>query len=507
MTAFGVLQPALAADGKALLEAKCKVCHLPDDNGVQRRIGYQRKTPEGWLMTIARMQIMHGLEISDDDRRTLVKYLADTQGLAPAEAEGLRYAMERRLNTIEEFDTQSKEMCGRCHSPSRFALQRRTAKEWEHLVHFHLGQWPSLEYQAMSRDRDWLELALKEMVPTLAERYGLDDPAWSKWQQERPAPTALVGRWSFSGHMPTRGDLHGVMSVEGGEGDNFRISLDGRYADGKPFKGKGSAILFTGHEWRANVEIDGVAMRQVFSVVNGEMKGRMFETEHDERGLDFVAAKSDQARLLAVQPEFLKAGEEAELTLVGSGLSGKPDFGPGVQLVKVLEQSPERLVVKVRAAADAAPGSREVKLGKLSGPSLAVYKRIDEVKVVPGYAIARIGDNGGATPKVQGRFEAEGWATDAAGKAYRVGILPASWSVEPFNERAAEDEDVKFAGVMQKDGVFLPGDAGPNPARRMSTNNAGNLKVIAEVEDGGQTLKGEGQLIVTVQRWNNPPLP
>jgi quinohemoprotein amine dehydrogenase len=41
----------------------------------------------------------------------------------------------------------------------------------------------------------------------------------------------------------------------------------------------------------------------------------------------------------------------------------------------------------------------------------------------------------------------------------------------------------------------------------MSTNNAGNLKVIAEVEQGGQALKGEGQLIVTIQRWNNPPLP
>ncbi|MOA21370.1 hypothetical protein D3C78_1418600 [compost metagenome] len=60
---------------------------------------------------------------------------------------------------------------------------------------------------------------------------------------------------------------------------------------------------------------------------------------------------------------------------------------------------------------------------------------------------------------------------------------------------------------MQADGVFVPGDAGPNPARKMSTNNAGNLKVIAQVDDGGKPLKGEGQLIVTVQRWNNPPLP
>lgn len=95
-------------------------------------------------MSIGRMQVMHGLQISDDDRRTLVKYLADKQGLAPSETEGVRYAMERRLNTVEQFDEKLSQTCGRCHSGARVALQRRPAKEWEHLVNFHLGQWPSL---------------------------------------------------------------------------------------------------------------------------------------------------------------------------------------------------------------------------------------------------------------------------------------------------------------------------------------------------------------------------
>ncbi|CAD5110267.1 hypothetical protein PSEWESI4_04586 [Pseudomonas carbonaria] len=507
MTTFSVLQPALAEDGEAILNAKCKVCHLPDAGGALSRISQQRKTPEGWLMSIARMQIMHGLQIDDDDRRTLVKYLSDKQGLAPAETDGMRYAMERRLNTVEQFDDQLAQMCARCHSGARVALQRRSAKEWEHLVHFHLGQWPSLEYQSMARDRDWLEIALKDVVPDLASRYPLDDPAWAEWQKAWPEVSALAGQWSFSGHMPARGDVNGVMSVKGSSGDTFQIALEGRYADGKPLTGKGTAILYSGHEWRATLDIDGVSMRQVFSVVNNEMSGRMFETEHDERGLDFVAAKAGEARLLAVQPGYLRAGGEAELSLVGNGLAGKPDFGAGVQVLEVLEQTPERVRVKVRAAADAAPGNRAVAFGQLEGANLAVYKEIGEIKVVPEFSIARVGENGGATPKVQGRFEAEAWGTDAAGKSYRIGFLPATWSVEPFDERAAEDEDVKFAGTMRKDGVFVPGDAGPNPARRMSTNNAGNLKVIAAVEDGGQSLKGEGQLIVTVQRWNNPPLP
>ena len=60
---------------------------------------------------------------------------------------------------------------------------------------------------------------------------------------------------------------------------------------------------------------------------------------------------------------------------------------------------------------------------------------------------------------------------------------------------------------MDKDsGVFTPGAAGPNPERKYQTNNAGNLKVIATLEQGGQTLQGDGHLIVTVQRWNNPPI-
>jgi quinohemoprotein amine dehydrogenase alpha subunit len=212
--------------------------------------------------------------------------------------------------------------------------------------------------------------------------------------------------------------------------------------------------------------------------------------------------------LLAVQPGYLKAGSETEVSLIGSGLKGTPSFGPGVQIVEVLEQTPERMRFKLKAADSAKPGVRQVTLGALKGVTLAVYQRIDQVKVVPEFSVARIGENGGSTPKVQGRFDAEAWGKGADGKPYRIGVFPAQWKVEPFDDRAKEDEDVKFAGSMQADtGVFTPGGAGPNPERKMSTNNAGNLKVIAAVDDAGKSLSGEGHMIVTVQRWNNPPIP
>ncbi len=305
--------------------------------------------------------------------------------------------------------------------------------------------------------------------------------------------------------MLAKGDVRGVMSVTPDQGDTFKVEVKGAYADGTPFNGSGSAILYNGYEWRGNVKVGDANLRQVFAALDGEMKGRMFEAEHDERGLDFTAVKEGKARLLAVQPAFIKAGGESEITLVGSGLAGKPDLGAGVEVTEVLEQTPTLVRVKARAAADAKPGQREVAVGTLKGVNLAVYDKVEEVKVVPAFSIARIGENGASVPKVQGRFEAEAWGKDANGQPLRIGYLPASWKVEPFNERAVEDEDVKFAGKMQADGVFVPGGAGPNPQRKMMTNNAGNLKVIATLADGGQT--GEGHMIVTVQRWNNPPLP
>ncbi|WP_323614073.1 quinohemoprotein amine dehydrogenase subunit alpha [Pseudomonas putida] len=498
-------QAMAAEQGPTLLQNKCMGCHIPEGNDTYSRISHQRKTPEGWLMSIARMQIMHGLQISDDDRRTLVKYLADQQGLAPSETDGVRYAMERRLNTVEDFDPLIGETCARCHSGARVALQRRPAQEWEHLVNFHLSQWPSLEYQAQARDRDWLGIALKQVVPELAKRYPLESPAWAAWQKARPTADTLSGQWAFSGHMLAKGDVRGVMTVSPQQADTFKVEVKGEYADGTPFSGTGSAILYNGYEWRGNVKVGDTNLRQVFAALDGEMKGRMFEAEHDERGLDFTAVKAGKPRLLAVQPGYIKAGDESEISLVGSDLSGKPDLGAGVEVTQVLEQTATLVRVKARAAADAQTGQRDVAVGTLKGGSLAVYDKVEHVKVVPAFSIARVGENGASVPKVQGRFEAEAWGKDASGQPLRIGYLPATWKVEPFNERAVEDEDVKFAGQMQPDGVFVPGGAGPNPARKMMTNNAGNLKVIATLADGGQ--RGEGHMIVTVQRWNNPPLP
>ena len=501
------------ASAEALMRAKCLPCHTEADDGISR-ISHQRKTPEGWLMSVARMQIIHGLKITDEERRTVVKHLADRQGLAPSETAGVRYAMERRLNTVEAFESEKfTQMCARCHSGARVMLQRRPAEEWEHLVHFHLGQFPTTEYQALGRDRDWFGIALKEMVPELASKLPLKSEAWKQWQAR--SPQEVKGEWSMSGHLTGRGGFSGVMKVAAGAGrDRYTLAFDGRWDDGKPMQGKGQALIYTGYEWRGDLVVDGTPMRQVFAVEDGVMRGRMFLRDQDEVGADVVASlqQAGNSRVLAVHPAYLKAGESAELRIVGSSLAGEVVLPQGVKLVGTVRRSATEVVVRVQADAGVR-GVHPVAVGGASGGTLALYDSIAAVRVSPAFAVARIGGNGTPTAKVEARFDAEAWAAGADGKAgteddFRIGVMPAKWSVEPFDEAAVRDEDVKFAGLMDAaSGVFVPGDAGPNPARRMSASNVGNLKVVAEVAQGGERLRGEGQVIVAPPRWNNPPLP
>ena len=50
-----------ARDAQSILKETCQGCHTPEAGEALSRISHQRKTPEGWLMSIARMQTMHCL--------------------------------------------------------------------------------------------------------------------------------------------------------------------------------------------------------------------------------------------------------------------------------------------------------------------------------------------------------------------------------------------------------------------------------------------------------------
>ena len=157
------------------------------------------------------------------------------------------------------------------------------------------------------------------------------------------------------------------------------------------------------------------------------------------------------------------------------------------------------------ASSGAAIGARSISVGGTAsaGDAMVVYDAVASVKVEPAYAIARVGEGGGTRPDQYALFDAVAYMDGDV----RIGPMPATWVVEPFDEVAADLDDVGFSGKMDPNtGIFDPADAGLNPARPFETNNAGNLKVVGTVDDGGGAVSGEGQLLVTVQRWNDPPI-
>jgi quinohemoprotein amine dehydrogenase len=352
------------------------------------------------------------------------------------------------------------------------------------------------------------------MVPYLAETYPLESEAWEQWQVAPPA--AYQGSWRIVGTMPGRGDFSGEMTAVDQGDDHYLLEFNGQFDDGQALAGSGSAIVYTGYEWRGNLKLGDTRYRQVLaaSADGSELVGRMFQRDHDEWGLRMRAVRdTGQPLVLAVQPPYLQRGSEAVLRIAGTQLEGAVKLGPGLEVVETTAAESGDLLVKVIASSDAPTGQRSVQVGDATLPgALTVFGSIDRLAVEPPFAIGRVGGDGGSEPVEQAIFDAVAYSAgeDAElGTAddLRIGRVPANWSVEPWNAQAVADEDLRFAGQMDKDsGVFTPAAAGPNPQRKYQTNNAGNLKGIATLDQGGRTLQGEGHLIVTVQRWNNPPI-
>jgi quinohemoprotein amine dehydrogenase len=525
-------QDGAAPRGADLVRAYCSGCHH-ENAGQFERISSIRKTPEGWAMTLFRMRQVHGLNLEDGVRESLIRFLADTQGLAPAEAAAGRFALERRPNAKDlDAGADINVMCGRCHSLARVSLQRRDEEEWRKLSHTHVGQWPSIEYSASGRDRPWFQIASGPLPAKLAALYSYSSTAWTAWQKH--VPSDLAGAWVVVGHVPGGKDFYGTARIDHAAGGDWQASYALTDIEGVAFSGGSKAIVYTGFEWRGSAELGTRSVREVYAVSEdgNRIQGRWFDPDHAEEGGDWVAVREDgTARILAVWPRAQRTGTAGDVTIVGMGFDPKPaagskaalvSFGDGV-LVSKVQRDAHTIRARVKVAAGAAPGQRLVVAGGVgvgtgggaagsgavgSGGAetvkFAVYAQIDQVDVVPSYAIARVG--GGRLAPVSAQFEALASTRLAGGELLPLGPVAAEWTSGPFDAEAKRTEDEKFAGHFDKRGRFLPGGAGPNTAREYSGDNVGNLAVVAKAQDGDRAVVGSGHLIVTVQRWNTPPI-
>jgi quinohemoprotein amine dehydrogenase len=503
------------AAAPALLVQKCGGCHAGKEK--LERISNIRKSPEGWDMTIVRMGIWHKVQVTRAERKALVKYLGDTQGLAPEESAPYRALIERQPNLIDVAPSEDLgQMCGRCHSFGRVALQRRDTQEWRKLVHTHMGQYPSVEYSALGRDRNWFDLAVGETSSKLGELYPHSTAAWTQWRRATHRPP--TGQWRVAGHRPGVGDYSGYMRVRALTGDRYAVTYDLSYGDGNRLVGEGESIVYAGYEWRGSALLGNQETRSIFALsADGRtMAGRWFMRGADEIGARFEAVRMDAARpgtIVAISPAILKSGESTTVRVSGVKLATawleRPDLGADVRIEKVTRVSENEALLTVKVAEGAAVGWRKLGPGPAGADAkLAVYRQFDSIRVEPEFAIARLG--GGANAPLTAQFEAVALLNGADGKPgtaddVRLGPVNASWSVDNNDEKAKAANDAAFAGVMEATGRFLPALAGQNPARN-NHSNAGDLAVLASVKDGAQTVTGKGRLVVTAQRWNTPPL-
>src|SRR5262249_29156296 len=80
-----------------LVKPKCVGCHPSEDRGNMQRISWERATPEAWELVLQRMILLYDVELAPPEKEHLIQYLSTRHGLAPEEAQGVIYEVERRI--------------------------------------------------------------------------------------------------------------------------------------------------------------------------------------------------------------------------------------------------------------------------------------------------------------------------------------------------------------------------------------------------------------------------
>jgi quinohemoprotein amine dehydrogenase len=216
------------------------------------------------------------------------------------------------------------------------------------------------------------------------------------------------------------------------------------------------------------------------------------------------------ARIAGVFPKAIAAPAQgsaaATLRIAGANFpasvaTGDIDLGPGLSVTRVKSQMPDRIEIEVSVQSDAPPGRRNVRVGGTTAlDALAVYDRIDYVQVRPQEGLARTG--GGAIAKQFIQFEAVAFGNGPDGEPLsaddvELNVVTPTWSLEEYHV-IHDDEDLRYVGAIDANGLFTPNLDGPNPERKRATNNMGDVWAVASYTPPGASrpLHGRAHLIV-----------
>ncbi len=475
------------------------------------RISYQRKTPEGWEDTVNRMARLYGVKLTFSEAREVIRTLAQKQGLTASELEKIAYVLDGRQVEEQVPNEAVKTLCTACHSYGKIAAQRRTREEWLKLSDFHLSSFPlvgtTVEYQR--RPVDWPTVA-GMALDYLTQQFPLETNEWKVESNHQPPGES---RWAIVGHQLGFGDYVGHVILKPSAEGSYESEAALQSADGKKLKRTGEGIWYGGYAWRGSAKFDdGKQVREVFhlSADGTTAKGRWFLKGHTELGGDEVSyLEAGATRILAVFPKALKVPvTNAEVKIFGINFSTNLkvqdlNMGEGVVVESVQEARADRIVARVSVLPNAVLGVRNIRMGESIGQKLlALYDKVDYIRVLPERGMARLGGSG-KMPKQFQQFEAvafnrgpdgvEGTADDV-----EIGPVQARWSIEEYFS-SYFDDDKDFVGSIDQNGLFTPAGEEPNPKRHRSDSNTGDVWAVATYTpgDGTKSLKARAYLLVT----------
>jgi quinohemoprotein amine dehydrogenase len=516
----------------------CGACHKPDDKNRLSRISYRRTTPEGWQETVRRMVTLNKLQIDPDVARQVVKYLSDNHGLAPEEVAPAAFEVERRLVDYKyTAHAETDRVCSSCHSIGRVLLQRRSSEDWDLLVAMHRGWYPLVDFQAFRRmgppDREPgpdgrppdNRHPMDKVLDHVRSAFPLMTPEWAAWSATMRNPR-LEGSWALSGNEPGQGMVFGQVTLAGNwaSPDEFTTEATYTYArSGRTVKRSGRAMIYTGFQWRGRTTVDGnetSTLREVMTVDRDwrTISGRWFGGGYDELGVDVRLTRIGREPIVLGidRASFGRSSTPQEIRIYGAqfpdALTPKDlDFGRGITVTRIVNATPQMILAEVTVAADAAPGVRDVFVaGASQRGAVAVYDRVDYIKVTPAWNMARVG--GIVFPKMLAQFEAVAYHHGPDGKPdtkddVSLGNVDATWAIEEYTA-TFDDDDRAFVGEIDaRTGLFTPAADGPNPKRSGNRNNVGDVWVVATHTPSGRTtpLRARAHLLVTVplyMRWD-----
>ncbi len=531
-----------------LVISKCGACHTKDEKGNMLRISWERATPEGWEEALKRMVRLRGVSLTPDEARSVLKYLATYHGLAPEEAKPIMYYAEHRVQDETNIPNDNvKGACANCHVLARPLSWRRTAEDWKDLANLHVALYPQADEafrlginaggfdEGQHHSDAGAPLPVDIALAYLSKTAPLQTPEWAAWRARMRAPK-LAGRWIVTAYMPGRGKFYGEMEVEASNGtdDEFttRVKLTS-IKDGSTISRTGHSLVYAGYAWRgkskgtlaANAAPNdlGSEMREVMWVSPDQSTadGRWFWGEYQEFGFDVKMQRaSADPTLIGVDRTLLKTGSQGtRVRLIAESLPAQIapadlDFGTGVTVKRIVSHTATEIVAEVDVAKDAVSGKRDVAFRRSTlQNAIAVYDRIDYVQVTPDSALAHLGSE--KHPKGFQQFEAVAYQRGADGKPHtaddvELGPIDVNWSVEEFYSTYGDD-DREFVGSLSNSGLFTPSSDGPNPQRKFSRNNYGDVWVVATAKDekdkDGKPLVGKSYLVVTVPtyiKWDQP---